>query len=33
MEGRSGQLGKGSHALTLQRLIVTVKLPDTHLAA
>ena len=31
--GRGGQLGKGRHALTLQRLAGTVKLIDAHLAA
>ena len=29
---RGGQLGEGRHALTLQRLAVTVKLTGTHLA-
>lgn len=30
---REGQLGESRHALTLQRLAVTVKLTNTHLAA
>jgi len=30
---RAGQSAEGHHALTLQRLAVTVKLTNTHLAA
>ena len=33
IEGREGQLGEGSHAMTLQRLAVTVKSTNTRLAA